>query len=365
VALLRNGGQTLEAFIDRGEIPLVSIDNAYMIDNHTGVIKINRFSNNTYTEFMKALEGMIEKDKLSHLIIDLRGNPGGYLSAATDILDQLFTERKLLVYTNGRTNGRKEYRSTGQPFYNIDKIAVLIDEGSASASEILAGAIQDHDRGVIVGRRSFGKGLVQEQYDLSNGGALRLTVARYYTPSGRCIQKSYREGEDHYSEDLDDRYVHGELDSRDSIKIKDSTRYYTGIGRIVYGGGGIIPDVFVPLNKMLKNEPFNKATATMSGSIYNYWIRNLDKLKPLSLSFDDFKNTYTVDNELYKKVLDEAKITTVDSAFEKSLKTRLKAELARLVFQDDINAWYKIMYEEDEAFQKAKQYIYDDTWRDK
>lgn len=171
---------------------------------------------------------------------------------------------------------------------------------------------------------------MQEQYDLSNGGALRLTVARYYTPSGRCIQKSYNEGEGHYSEDLDDRYVHGELDSRDSIKIKDSTRYYTGIGRVVYGGGGIIPDVFVPLDKMLKNESFNKAIASMSGSIYNYWLRNLDKLKGFSLSFEEFKNSYTVDNELYKKVLDEAKLLAADAEVEKALKTRLKANSPRL-----------------------------------
>ena len=245
----------LKVSITRGQIPMASIDASFMLNEKTGYIRISRFSGQTFKEFMIAFEDLTKNKGMKDLVIDLRGNPGGYLNEATDILNQLFDDKRLLVYTEGRSYKRKEYKSNGRAYFRIGKIAVLINEGSASASEILAGALQDNDRGIVIGRRSFGKGLVQEQYDLSDSSALRLTVARYYTPSGRLIQRPYREGEsDEYEEDFEFRYKSGELSYRDSIKISDSTAYKTTGGRVVYGGGGIIPDIFVPIDTILYND---------------------------------------------------------------------------------------------------------------
>lgn len=237
--------------IARDKIPVKSVEVAYMIDDKTGLIKINRFSSNTYQEFMQELEKLVDKQGLEHLVIDLRNNPGGYLQEATNILSQLFEEKdKLLVYTEGTNVARSEYKTTGRNFYDVNNIVVLVDEGSASASEILAGAVQDWDRGVIVGRRTFGKGLVQEQYRLRDGSAIRLTIARYFTPSGRCIQKSYDHRET-YDEDITERSLNGELYDEGKQEIADTTKFFTGAGRVVYGGGGIIPDVFIPLDSNL------------------------------------------------------------------------------------------------------------------
>ncbi len=224
------------------EIPLKSVEIAYMINEDVGLIKIDRFSSKTYKEFMIALEDLVENHNLGHLIIDLRDNPGGYLPETTNILSQLMKEKgRLLVYTEGKANDRIDYTTTGKSFFNVDRIAVLIDENSASGSEILAGALQDWDRGLIVGRRTFGKGLVQEQYPLSNDGAIRLTVARYYTPTGRSIQQAYDNLQNYH--DVSNRY------SSDTLQIVDSLKYYTKIlGREVYGSGGIYPDIYVPIS---------------------------------------------------------------------------------------------------------------------
>lgn len=213
------------------DIPVNSVDLAFMITDEVGYIDVDKFSSTTYREFMEHFE-KFHNAKMKNLIIDLRGNPGGYLPEATKILSQLFQEEKLLlVYTQGRDDEKQEYQTTGKPFFNVDKIAVLVDENSASASELLSGAIQDWDRGIVIGRRTFGKGLVQEQYDLENGGALRLTIAKYYTPSGRCIQKDYSDM-DHYYDD--------------TVNKVDSTVFLTkNLNRKVYGGGGITPDVII------------------------------------------------------------------------------------------------------------------------
>ena len=234
-------GNDVKVQLSLAQIPLNSVEISYMITEDVGLIKIDRFSSKTYKEFMEALEDLVENHKLSHLIIDLRDNPGGYLPETTNILSQLMKEKgRLLVYTEGKANDRIDYTTTGKSFFNVDRIAVLIDENSASGSEILAGALQDWDRGLVVGRRTFGKGLVQEQYPLSNGGAIRLTVARYYTPTGRSIQQPYDNLQDYH--DVSNRY------SSDTIQIIDSLKYYTKIlGREVYGSGGIYPDVYVPI----------------------------------------------------------------------------------------------------------------------
>ncbi|MEY3367599.1 MAG: hypothetical protein RI973_754, partial [Bacteroidota bacterium] len=232
VGIRRRHEKQLRFFtLTRDRISVNSVEVAYMLDEQTGFIKINRFSSNTYEEFMKALEELAEKQQMKHLVLDLRQNGGGYLQEATNILSQLFKEKdKLLVFTEGSHVPRTEYKSTGRSFYDIDRIALLTDEGSASASEIIAGAVQDWDRGLIIGRRTYGKGLVQEQYNLRDGSALRLTVAKYYTPSGRCIQKPYEDLES-YEMDVVERMENGELYDGRKVALSDTTKFFTGGGR--------------------------------------------------------------------------------------------------------------------------------------
>ncbi|MDY5352628.1 MAG: S41 family peptidase [Bacteroides pyogenes] len=238
--------QPLSFTITRGDIPQNTVDAAYMLTNETGYIKVSKFGRTSHMELLKALAELNQK-KCKGLIIDLRGNTGGYMEAAIRMVNEFLPEGKLIVYTQGRKYPRSEEFANGTGSCQKIPLIVLVDEGSASASEIFTGAIQDNDRGTIVGRRSFGKGLVQQPIDFSDGSAIRLTIARYYTPSGRCIQRPYESGNDrNYEMDLYKRYEHGEFFSRDSIKQNEDERYYTNIGRVVYGGGGIMPDVFVP-----------------------------------------------------------------------------------------------------------------------
>ena len=232
--------------IIRGDIPVKSVDTAYMLNEKFGYIKINKFGETTYPELLIAL-AKLNQDNCKGVIIDLRGNTGGYMGAAIQMVNEFLPKNNLIVYTQGRKSPRENYHSNGTGSSQKMPLIVLTDEGSASASEIFAGAIQDNDRGTIIGRRSFGKGLVQQPIDFSDGSAIRLTIARYYTPSGRCIQKPYVKGNDmNYEMDLVKRYEHGEFFSRDSIKLNENERYLTSLGRTVYGGGGIMPDVFVP-----------------------------------------------------------------------------------------------------------------------
>ena len=232
--------------ITRGDIPQNTIDAAYMLDNDFGYVQVSKFGRTTHVELLNALAQLNHKN-CKGLIIDLRGNTGGYMEAAVRMVNEFLPEGKLIVYAEGRNYERTEDKANGTGSCQQLPLIVLVDEGSASASEIFSGAIQDNDRGMIVGRRSFGKGLVQQPIDFNDGSAIRLTIARYYTPSGRCIQRPYESGKDrNYELDLYNRYEHGEFFSKDSIKQDESTRYYTGLGRSVYGGGGIMPDVFVP-----------------------------------------------------------------------------------------------------------------------
>lgn len=238
--------QPLSFTITRGDIPQNTVDAAYMLTNEIGYIKVSKFGRTSHMELLKALAELNQK-KCKGLIIDLRGNTGGYMEAAIRMVNEFLPEGKLIVYTQGRKYPRSEEFANGTGSCQKIPLIVLVDEGSASASEIFTGAIQDNDRGTIVGRRSFGKGLVQQPIDFSDGSAIRLTIARYYTPSGRCIQRPYESGNDrNYEMDLYKRYEHGEFFSRDSIKQNEDERYYTNLGRVVYGGGGIMPDVFVP-----------------------------------------------------------------------------------------------------------------------
>jgi len=248
VKIMRSGFDDLLAFnIVRDKIPIYSVDIAYMVNDNTGYIKINNFAVTTFDEFMKSLKGLRSKG-MKKLIVDLRGNSGGIMEDAVQIANQFLKQGQLIVYTMGRNQPRNEARATGKGEFEEGDLVVLIDEGSASASEILAGAIQDNDRGTIIGRRSFGKGLVQEPVPFTDGSGMRLTIARYYTPTGRSIQKPYTEGFDDYFEDLNTRYNRGEFEVSDSIHFSDSLKFTTPGGRTVYGGGGIMPDEFIPVD---------------------------------------------------------------------------------------------------------------------
>ena len=247
LGVYRPGEKDLLHFtVIRGNIPVKSIDAAYMINEKVGYIKVNKFGETTYPELLIALAKLNQKN-CEGLIVDLRGNTGGYMAAAIQMVNEFLPNNRLIVYTQGRKSPREDYNSNGTGSNQKMPLVVLVDEGSASASEIFAGAIQDNDRGTIVGRRSFGKGLVQQPIEFSDGSAIRLTIARYYTPSGRCIQKPYEKGkESEYELDLITRYEHGEFFSADSIKQDETEVYHTRLGRPVYGGGGIMPDIFVP-----------------------------------------------------------------------------------------------------------------------
>lgn len=247
LSIMRPGEKEILHFtIVRGDIPVKSIDAAYMITDKFGYIKVNKFGETTYPELLAAL-AKLATSSCKGLIVDLRGNTGGYMTAAIQMVNEFLPNKRLIVYTEGRKSPRENYMSNGTGSSQKMPLVILTDEGSASASEIFAGAIQDNDRGTIVGRRSFGKGLVQQPIEFSDGSAIRLTIARYYTPSGRCIQKPYSKGNDaEYEMDLITRYEHGEFFSADSIKQNKNEVYHTSLGRTVYGGGGIMPDIFVP-----------------------------------------------------------------------------------------------------------------------
>lgn len=274
--------KTLTFTITRDDIPMNTIDVSYMLDDKTGYIKIAQFGKNTYDEFFAALS-KLKKDGASRYIVDLRGNPGGYMEMAILMVNEFLEQGELIVYTKGRKE-REDIQvwSDDQGSFHDAQVAVLIDEYSASASEIMAGALQDNDRGLVVGRRSFGKGLVQKQIYLPDSSAIRLTIARYYTPSHRCIQKDYTLGdEDDYSKELYDRYTHGELYSADSIKVDKNKIFRTANGRIVYGGGGIVPDIFVP-NDTTGITTYYRAVANLGllqQYVYTYVDINRDQLK--------------------------------------------------------------------------------------
>lgn len=362
IGVLRKGvNEPLQVQITRDKIPVHSLDAAYMINETTGYIKLNRFSATTYEEFMQALEQLVEREGMLHLVIDLRQNPGGYLPETTRILSQLFREKQqLLVYTEGRSSSRSDYESTGRPFFNVGDIAVLVDEGSASASEILAGAIQDHDRGVVVGRRTFGKGLVQEQFSLRDGSALRLTVARYYTPSGRLIQKPYND-RDAYELDIQSRYENGELLSADSIRQLDSVRYYTDYGREVFAGGGITPDVFVPIDTMLLQADFIRLRQQIPAFAFRYLEAN--PLSPSDWTLETFRQSYRLSEEVYDQFLNYVWEQGVQldapgelPQFKPYLKQQLKARLAKSLF--DNNGFHAVLNDEDPDIRAALEALH-------
>ena len=358
LSVLRPGSKKLHQYwITRDQIPVKSVDAAYMISDRVGYIRVNRFTAQTDKEFLESMRILSEQGHMKDLVLDLRGNPGGYMQMATNMLSQLFPNKgNLLVYTQGRASHRAEFNSNGRVFYPIDKVAVLIDEGSASASEIVAGAIQDNDRGVIVGRRSFGKGLVQEQYQLSDGSALRLTIARYFTPSGRSIQKAYDHGSEEYDRDVEERFKNGELLSANKINIKDSTKYFTTKGRIVFGGGGIIPDVFVPLDTVQINDFFLEARQMIPAFVVKY----LDKPKREQLSkmgLNAFQKKFNLNEQTFSEFKTYAVQNGLDGSTQewntaqKEIARFLKARIAKHLFDD--KGFFTVMNHNDPTVQAA------------
>lgn len=303
VSVFRKGAsRNMEFTIVRDKIPIYSLDAAYMIDNQTGYVKLNKFAATTEKEFMQAVDSL-RKRNMQNLVLDLRGNGGGYMLAATAIADKFFNDQKLLVYIKGRKAPRQDYKSTGQGSLASTRVVVLTDENSASASEILAGALQDWDRGIVVGRRTFGKGLVQNGFSLTDGSMIRLTIARYYTPTGRSIQMPYSEGYDKYIESYVKRFNNGELLTVDSIRLPDSLKFTTLVNkRTVYGGGGIMPDIFVSLDTSYNTTYFSRLVAknVLNSYVLEYYDKNRTSLISAYPTFEDFQNRFQVDESMIK-----------------------------------------------------------------
>lgn len=369
VKVFRRGEKDLMDFdIIRDKIPIFSVDAAYMIDHENGYIKINRFAATTMKEFREALTDLKGKG-LKNLVLDLQGNSGGYLQTAIDLCDEFLGKEKLIVYTEGIHSPRQESGSKLGGMFENGKLIVLIDEGSASASEIVSGALQDHDRALIVGRRSFGKGLVQNTYLLPDGSAMRITTARYYTPSGRCIQRTYKDGVEAYYKDLKERTKHGELFSRDSIHVEnDSLKYFTDAKRVVYGGGGIMPDFFVPLDTSY-NTPYLMKLYT-KGAIRvfanSYVDKNRDDIKMRYPTFDEFKRNFVVDDKMmgdFVASAEKADVTRNDADLKISaptIKLQIKALVANQMFKT--NEYYQVINDFNGALNKAMELLKDDTF---
>lgn len=354
VTILRSGTmKPLEFKIVRDKIPQYSVDVSYMVDNEIGYIKLNRFSATTYEEFSRALSGLKEKG-MTKLVLDLQGNGGGYMSMAIDLADEFLSANKKIVYTDGKDKRlNTNASSTSKGNFETGDLIILVNEGSASASEILAGALQDNDRALIVGRRSFGKGLVQSPFDLSDGSELRLTISRYYTPSGRSIQKPY-DDEETYSLDIIDRYKKGEFFHADSIKLNDSLTYKTLNGRTVYGGGGIMPDYFVPLDTSMNSHFLNALYSSLSIYEYsfNYVQQNKESLE--SKGFQEFKSKFVVTDKMLNDLISIGQRNKIKPDYQdlqrnkRIFQLHVKAQIARRVWGND--GLFPIINETNEIF---------------
>ena len=358
--LRKNNERLLDFRIIRDKIPIHSLDASYMLNDETGYIKLNRFSATTTDEFFAAINDLKQKPGFENLVLDLRGNGGGYLNAAIELADQFLGAFKMVVYTEGVNSKRKDYKASALGEFEQGHLVILIDEGSASASEIVAGAIQDWDRGVIVGRRSFGKGLVQQPYFLNDGSMVRLTTAHYYTPSGRNIQKAYDEGVDEYRKEYFKRFETGEVFSRDSVHLDEDLTFETLMNkRAVYGGGGIMPDIFVPMDTSVNYGYFNQLVRKniIYSSVLDQLDQNRDEYEKRYTSFEAFIKSFEVGDDVIEKIVAEAdkediKKDEIGVDFARPiLKRQVKALIARDLFGQ--SAFYQIINEDEDAVQEA------------
>jgi len=365
VSIYRNGRKDLLEFtIIRDKIPLTSIDASFIASPGIGYIKLNRFSKTSIEEFTSAVSNLRSLG-MSKLILDLRGNSGGYLNTAVELADEFLESGKLLVYTEGLHSPRQDFYATPAGSFEKGKLVVIIDEASASASEIVSGAVQDWDRGIVIGRRSFGKGLVQRPFNLPDGSVIRLTTARYYTPTGRCIQRPYENGTDEYYMDLNKRFEHGEYVVADSIRFPDSLKYETPRGRVVYGGGGIMPDVFIPWDSTMFSDYYVelRRKGVLNTFTLQFVEENRANLNQQFPSIESFNDNFIIDAAVIKDFMDLAEKEGIkfDEAGWKSsellVNTQIKALIARNLW--DINAFYEIMAPIDEEFLKAVNILED------
>lgn len=353
----KNTPKLINYEITRAKIPQYSINATYMVDQEIGYIKVTRFAATTYDEFRKSV-AELQAQGMKKLIVDLQGNPGGYMGAAIYMADELLGGRDLIVSQEGKVSQYSQKAYASKPgLFEEGSVIVLINEGSASASEILAGAVQDNDRGLIVGRRSFGKGLVQMPIDLSDGAELRLTIARYFTPSGRSIQKPYTEGYEAYERDQLVRFEQGEYFSADSIKFNDSLKYQTKKGRTVYGGGGIMPDYFVPLDTTMNSAYVNKLFSSDTSREYLLDYVSKNKSKFSKISVEDYYKNFKVSDVMLNDLVAFGKKNKVEfdaKDFAKSkeyLRILIKAHLGRQLYDD--SAFYKVINDINEVYQQA------------
>jgi len=370
VQIKRNGVKDLIPFeIKRDKIPIYSIDASYMATPETGYIKVNRFARTTMKEFVQAID-TLKRDGAENLILDLRGNGGGYLTTAFQLADQFLGSGKMIVYTEGEKQIRQEYKATRIGTFEKGKLIVLIDEGSASASEIVSGAIQDWDRGLIIGRRSFGKGLVQKPFNLPDYSGIRLTTARYYTPTGRSIQRPYSNGKEEYYNELNRRFESGELVEQDSIDFPDSLIYYTPNKRVVYGGGGIMPDIFIALDTTI-NTDLNRSL--IRRGVYNQFVLNYlnthrEELKAKYPSFQLFKSDFKLDDKLMEDFFAYArkkKVKQVEEDYKESKKLidlQLKALFARNLYS--VSAYFEIINQLNDSYLEALKVLKGDAFRE-
>lgn len=343
----------LNVTVKRKRIPIISVDASYMVREDLGYIKINRFSESTYAEFKQALDALMDQG-IKSLVLDLRDNPGGYISSAERILDEFLENDKLMLITRNKAGEETKSYATRKGEFEDGKLYVLINENSASASEIVAGALQDNDKGIIIGRRSFGKGLVQREMALGDGSAVRLTIARYYTPTGRSIQRPYGDGKEDYYKDYEKRYQNGEMKSADSIKVSDTLRYITPKGKVVYGGGGIIPDVFIPKDTSIENETLRYVDRNgfMSYFVFEHLERNRTLFN--GVTFEDFRKNYTVRDALADEFIEYARLREAQidlSRYEAELKAALKANIAQQLFGP--NEYALLLNDEDGMLKKV------------
>lgn len=354
LTVFRKGLKELLKFkVKRSRVPLRSVDAAYMLTDNLGYIKINRFAETTYSEFKEGLNRLAALGA-TEIALDLRDNPGGYLSEAINIVDEFLKDDKLILFTKNKKGAMEETYSRRKGSFEDKEVYVLINENSASASEIVAGALQDNDRGVIIGRRSYGKGLVQREMELGDGSAVRLTIARYYTPTGRSIQKSYEEGNEEYFKDYVRRYKNGELKNLDSIHMDDSLRYVTPGGKVVYGGGGIIPDIFVPKDTNVERENLNYVFRMGFMSQFIFEVLEKDRNYYNSLTWKEFQKNDLITEKLLEDFRNYTRAQNISlkiNTYKPLVKRYLKATIAQQLYGPD--EFQRLINEDDQIIEKV------------